>query len=51
MISVIPHGTRVDSILHYMLAAARDLTVSGVRGEKLQFKGDFFAVRFATRNL
>lgn len=41
-ISVITHGNRVDGILHYTPAVARYLTVSGVRGEKLQFKGDLF---------
>ena len=41
MISVITHGARADGILHDMQAAARGLTVSRVRGEKPQFKGEF----------
>lgn len=41
MICVITHGARADGILHYTQEAVRDLTVSCVRGEKPQFKGDF----------
>lgn len=41
VISVITHGARADGILHNTQAAERGLTVSRVRGEKPQFKGEF----------